>query len=212
MEQGPDALVAFSKWSGKDLRQHGAELALRAKKDAKVLDYVKKLINTKPIDPKNLTLRQKRLIQAIAGNSTQYSNGGQVVLGKWVNQGDGFVKWARETGSVHYNPHPEMWNMLSELGGMRDEVAWLVNQQVIQSGMSKGLPFEYSLNGLLIDKIETEQQAIEAIFSGASDLEITGILKLDYTPVRIKEIQELHNAGCELVLDEITNTYILIRP
>ena len=109
-------------------------------------------------------------------------------------------------------PHPDMWNMFGELGEKRDEVAWLVNQQVVQTGINKGLPFEYSLNGIPVEKIETEQQAIEAIFSGATNSEIMDILKTDYLPVRIKEIQVLQEAGYEITFDEIKNTFLLVEP
>ena len=165
-------------------------------------------MNSGPIDPKNLTDEQTALIAAIAQYSTQYADNGQVVLGKWVDYGGGFVNTARDTGSVHYNPHPDMWNIFSELGEKRDEVSWLVNQQVVQTGISKGLPFEYSY-GIPVEKIETEQQAIEAIFSGATNSEVIDILKTDYLPVRIKEIQELQKAGYEFTFDEITNSFFL---
>ena len=210
--KSPEALQALAGWSAKDLRLHGSDLALRAQDDANALTNVRKLIDSGPIDPKNLTDEQKALIDAIAQYSTQYADHGQVVLGKWVDYGDGFVEAARETGSAHYNPHPDMWNMFGELKEKRDEVAWLVNQQVVQTGISKNLPFEYSLNGIPVEKIKREQQAIEALFSGAPDSEIIGVLKTDYLPVRIKELQELHKAGYQFTFDEITNSFLLIRP
>ncbi len=149
MQQGPDAVAALSRWSKADLLAHGPELALRAKKDAEVLASIKKLTSLGPIDPKNLTKEQKALIEAIAANSTQYADNGQVVLGKWVDNGSGFVQTAQNTGSVHYNPHPDMWTMLGRLGeAKQEEVAWLINKQVVQKGIDKGLPFEYTLNGI----------------------------------------------------------------
>jgi hypothetical protein len=212
LEQSPEAVQALAGWSAKDLRLHGSELALRAQDDAHALANVKKLMDTGPIDPKNLTDEQKALIDAIAQYSTQYADNGQVVLGKWVDYGDGFVESARDSASAHYNPHPDMWNMFGELGEKRDEVAWLVNQQVVQTGIKNGKPFEYTLNGIAVEKIETEQQAIEAIFSGATDSEIIDILKTNYLPVRIKEIQELKKAGYEFTFDEIANSFILVHP
>ncbi len=110
MQQGDDAVEALSHWSTSDLATHGAELALRSKKDAQVLSDVKKLIALGPIDPKHLTDEQSVLINAIAANSTQYAGEGQVVLGKWIDISNGFVERATDTGSVHYNPHPDMWN------------------------------------------------------------------------------------------------------
>jgi len=173
IQQGPDAVAALSRWSADDLSEYGAELALRAKKDAEVLADVKKLIDLGSIDPKHLTQEQQALINAIAANSTQYADEGQVVLGKWVDIGSGFVEVAQDTGSVHYNPHPDMWNLLEGLGKEnRNDVAWLINQQVIQTGIDKGLPFEYTLNGLPPDKIELEQYAIDKIWEGAPNTEM----------------------------------------
>lgn len=213
VQQGPDAMAALSRWSAKDLREHGVELALRAKKDAKVLADVKKLIALGPIDPKHLTKEQQALINAIAANSTQYANEGQVVLGKWVDYGSGFVETAQNTGSVHYNPHPDMWNLLGDLGGANQgEAAWLINQQVIQTGINKGLPFEYTLNGVPTKVIENEHNAIEAVFAGKTDAEILESLDVKVMPIRIKELRELKNAGYKLVFDEVNNSYILTMP
>ena len=86
---------------------------------------LRKLTSLGPIDPRKLTAEQKALIDAIAANSTQYADNGQVVLGKWVDISNGFVQTAQETGSIHYNPHPDMWNSLGNLGeAQREEVAW----------------------------------------------------------------------------------------
>ncbi len=213
IQQGPDAVDALSRWSTKDLSEHGMELALRAKKDAKVLANVKKLVSLGPIDPKHLTEEQQALINAIAENCTQYSDEGQVVLGKWVDISSGFVKRAQDTGSVHYNPHPDMWETLGKLGAEKqDDVAWLINKQVVQTGIDKGLPFEYSLNGIPTDNILKEQVAVRAIFSGKPDAEIMDILQSKYMPIRMKELQELQKAGYEFTFDKATNSYILILP
>jgi hypothetical protein len=212
IKEGPDAVEALSLWSADELETHGAELALRAKKDAKVLSDVKKLIALGPIDPKHLTDEQRVLIDAIAANSTQYADEGQVVLGKWVDISNGFVETAQDTGSVHYNPHPEMWNLLGGLGQENQgEVAWLINQQVVQTGINNGLPFEYTLNGVPVDTINKEQAAVRAIFSGKSDAEIMDILQLDYMPIRMKEIQELEKAGYEFTFDKVSNSYVLVQ-
>lgn len=211
LEQGPDAVSALSRWSAEDLRKHGVELALRAKKDAKALADVKKLLALGPIDPKHLTPEQRKLINEIAANSTQYADEGQVVLGKWVDSSSGFVEAAQDTGSVHYNPHPDLWNMLGDLGQeSQDEVAWLINRQVVQTGINKGLPFEYTLSGIPVDKISREKAAFEAIFDGASNTELMSILKTDYLPVRIQEILELQKAGYKFSFDKVTNSYILV--
>ena len=210
IKQGPDAIETLSLWSANDLETHGAELALRAKKDAKVLSDVKKLITLGPIDPKHLTEEQRVLIDAIAANSTQYADEGQVVLGKWVDISNGFVETAKDTGSVHYNPHPEMWNLLGGLGEENQgEVAWLINQQVVQRGINKELPFEYTLNGVPTMKIDRERDAIEAIFSdNPTNEEIMELLRSDYMPIRVMELQELQKAGYEFIFDEINNSYI----
>jgi hypothetical protein len=213
MEQGPDAVEALSKWSPADLRLHGPELALRAKKDAEVLASIRKLTSTGPLEPKKLTAEQKALIDAIAANSTQYADNGQVVLGKWVDINNGFVQTAQETGSIHYNPHPDMWNSLGNLGeAQREEVAWLINKQVVQSGIAKGKPFEYTLNGIPSDSFIKEGDAVEAIFAGATDAEIMRVLRSDYLPIRMKELKELQKAGYQYVFDEATNSYILTLP
>ena len=213
IKEGPDAVEALSLWSADELETHGAELALRAKKDAKVLSDVKKLIALGPIDPKHLTDEQRVLIDAIAANSTQYADEGQVVLGKWVDISNGFVETAQDTGSVHYNPHPEMWNLLGGLGQENQgEVAWLINQQVVQTGINNGLPFEYTLNGVPAKIVENEHNAIEAIFAGKNDVEILKALDVKVMPIRMKELTELKNAGYKLVFDEINNSYILTMP
>ena len=213
LQQEPDAVAALSRWSEKDLREHGLELALRAKEDAKVLANVKTLIASGPIDPKRLTQEQQTLINAIAVNSTQFADEGQVVLGKWVDYGNGFVECAQNTGSVHYNPHPDMWNLLGDLSKEnRSEVAWLINKQVVQTAIDKGLPVEYTLNGIPATIIDNERAAVGAIFSSKTDAEIMRILKLDYMPIRMKELQELQKAGYELAFDETTNSYILSMP
>ena len=213
LKEGDDALDALSRWSPEDLRLHGIDLALRSKKDAKALANVQKLIASRPIDPQHLTEEQKILIDAIAEYSTQYADEGQVVLGKWVDYGNGFVETARNTGSVHYNPHPDMWNMLSELGREdRSQVAWLINQQVIQTGINKGLPFEYSLNGIAIKDMTTEINTVEAVFSGATNSELLETLGNNNIPIRIRELQVLYDAGYRYSFDELTNSFILYLP
>ena len=108
VDEGADAVAALSRWRKDDLIKYGPELALRANKDAEVLKDIRKLVDEGSIDPNNLTKEQQELIEAIAENSTQYAENGQIVLGKWFNYGNGFTEYARDTGSVHYNPHPDM--------------------------------------------------------------------------------------------------------
>ena len=95
--------------------------------------------------------------------------------------------------------------------------AWLVNEQVIQTGIDKGLPFEYSFNGLSSDKLEFEEYAIEKIWEGWTSKEMiyTNVkesLGIDYVPVRVKELVELYSVGYIYSFDSITNSYILIKP
>jgi hypothetical protein len=211
LEQGPEAVEALAHWSPKELRLYGPQLALRAKNDAKALAKIKKLLGSGPIDPKNLTKEQKALIEAIAANSTQYAGEGQVVLGKWVDLESGFVETAQNTGSAHYNPNPEMWKMLGNLGEeSQEQVAWLINKKVVQNGIDKGLPFEYTLNGIPAKEIANEGKALEAIFDGATDTEIMKILKTDKMPIRMKEMQELQKAGYKISFDDATNSFILV--
>jgi hypothetical protein len=213
LQQSDEAVAALSRWSASDLREHGLELALRAQKDADVLADVKKLTALGPINPDKLTDKQKELIDKIASNSTQYADNGQVVLGKWVDNSSGFVQSAQDTGSVHYNPHPDMWTTLGNLGeANQEEAAWLINKQVVQKGIDKGLPFEYTLNGVPSNILDNEHAAVEAIFSGQSEAEIREVLELEYMPIRMKELQELQKVGYELTFDEVTNSYILMLP
>jgi len=210
--QGPDAVAVLSRWSEQDLLEFGPELALRAKQDAKVLQDIKKLVSLGPIDPKHLTREQQELIDAIAEYSTQYSDEGQIVLGKWVDYGNGFTNYARETGSAHYNPHPDMWDLLEELGNKREETAWLVNKQVIQTGIDKGLPFEYTFEGVPIKDISQEKEVVELIFEGATDIEIMDELGISYISIRWKELRELQDAGYEMVFDAANNSFIFCLP
>ena len=151
----------------------------------------------------------KDLIDTIAENSIQYADGGQLVLGKWVDYGNGFTLMSRNTGSMHYNPHPEIWNTLGELGKNRDAAAWLVNKQAVQTGIAKGLPIEFTLEGVPLKEIETEKRAVELIFSGATDSEIMADLEVEKIAIRWQELRELKNAGYEFAIDEINNSFVL---
>jgi hypothetical protein len=105
-----------------------------------------------------------------------------------------------------------MWTMLGRLGDAKQEdVAWLINKQVVQNGIAKGLPFEYTLNGIPADAISRESAAIRAIFSGKSDDEIMRILKSEYMPVRMKELQELQKAEYEFTFDNVNQSFILVK-
>jgi hypothetical protein len=211
VKQGTDAFEAFSGWAEKELIDHSKDLAARATKDAEVLNDVKTLVSKGPIDPKNLTDEQKLLIEKIAANSTFISDGKQVVVGKWVGLDGGFLARARETGSLHYSPHPDLWRLFEGLEN-QNEVAWLINKEVIQTGIVKGLPFEYTLDGILAKDIANERAAIKAIFSGQTEEIIKRKLKSDYLPVRLKELQELKNAGFDLAFNEMNNSYKLTKP
>jgi hypothetical protein len=170
------------------------------------------LIESGPIDPKKLTDQQRALIEKIAEYSTQNGDQKQGVLGKWTDISSGFVKYAQDTNSLHYNPHPDMWNLLSGLGAEnRREVAWLINKQVIQTGISKGLVFEYSFHGVPEKDVIKEADAAEAIFSGKSKEEIIAILKLDYLPIRMQELMELQKAGYKFTFDDVANSYIFVK-
>ena len=208
IHQGSDAFTAFSSWTEKELRDHGKDLAARAAKDAEVLNDVKILVSKGPIDPKNLTGEQKLLIEKIAANSTFNADGPQAVIGKWVGLDGGFLKQARETGSLHYSPHPDLWELFDGLDN-QSEVAWLINEQVIQAGIAKGLPFEYTLNNIHPDLIDNEHAAIKAIFSGKNEKIIKRKLNSDYLPVRMSELKELKKAGFNLKFDETINSYII---
>jgi hypothetical protein len=109
-----------------------------------------------------------------------------------------------------------MWELLGELGKEnRNETAWLVNKQVIQTGIDKGLPFEYTLDGISEDMLSNEMNAVQLIWNGADDV---GVLKaLDDAgradiPIRMKELKELYRANYQLSYDAVSNSYILIKP
>ena len=209
IQQGPDAIAAFSGWTEKELKEHGRDLAARASKDAEVLNDVKTLISKGPIDPKNLTDEQKFLIEKIAANSTFNADGTKVVVGKWTGLDGGFLGRAKETGSLHYSPHPDLWELFGKLEN-QNEVAWLVNEQIIQNGITKGLSIEYTLDG--VNFIDNEMDAIEAVFSGQTEEKIMELLDSKYLPVRMKELQTLQNAGYMCKFESASNSYILIKP
>ena len=210
--QGSDAVDALSRWNEELLTEHGPELALRSKQDAKVLADVQKLIALGPIDPKNLTKEQQELINAIAENSTFYTDAEQAVLGKWSGFSGGYAGQASATGSLHYYPHQDMWNLLGELGDdQQAEIAWLINKEAVQPMIDKGLPIEYTLKD--IPNVNTEKDLIEGIWKGtATEIMIMDRLGLDYVPGRMKELQTLKDAGYQLAFDELQNSYILIKP
>jgi hypothetical protein len=155
----------------------------------------------------------KELIETIASNSTHYADGKQIVLGKWVDQGDGFTLVARNTGSMHYNPHPDLWNLFSGLGDKnREAAAWLINKQVVETGIVKGLPIEFALEGVPVDQLLTEKRVVELIFSGASDAKIMSNIKVNKLTVRWQELMELQKAGYEYAFDEVNNSFIFSLP
>jgi hypothetical protein len=103
--------------------------------------------------------------------------------------------------------------MLGKLGDAKqNEVAWLINKQVVKNGIDKGLPFEYTLNGIPNDRLGKEGEAVEALFAGATDQEIKRILGVKDMPVRMKELKELQKAEYQYVFDEITNSFIFVSP
>jgi hypothetical protein len=217
VQQGPDAIWALSLWDDDLLKDKSMapRLALRSGQDALVLNDVIKLITSGPVDPAKLTKEQQELLNAIARNSTQYPDELQVVVGKWINARSGFLEIAQSTGSVHYGPHPEVWNLLGALGTEnQSEVAWLINQRVILTGVNKKLPFEYTLNGVDPEKVDNEIAMVEAIWKGANDNELLEIFDptAKKLPVRAQEIKELYKAGYELSFDTITNSFIFIKP
>jgi hypothetical protein len=78
------------------------------------------------------------------------------------------------------------------------------------NGVGKGLPFEYTPDGIPDMVLDNERDAIEAIFSWKpSDNDIMQLLKSDYIPVRIRELQELSQSGCKLDFNDASQSYIL---
>lgn len=214
LEQGPDAVRALAKWDKTFLEEYGIELALRSGQDAKALQATKELISLGPIDPSNLTLRQQELIATIAENSVQQINKGQVVVGKWTTFDSGFSGYALDSSSIHYSQHPDLWPMLGEFGDKQSEVAWLINQKAIRSKIDESLPFEYTFKGIEPAKLDREMAAIEAIWNNAPDAEILDALTIPdgNIPYRMKELQELYQAGYIYTYDEVYNSYIFVKP
>jgi hypothetical protein len=106
-----------------------------------------------------------------------------------------------------------VWPTLAGLGrDQQKEVGWLINQQALQPLIDNGMPFEYTLNGIKPDDLLKENDAIKAIWSGATDAEIIDALKLGSLPSLMKELKELYEVGYQLSFDAATNSYILIKP
>jgi hypothetical protein len=145
----------------------------------------------------------------------QQINDGHVVIGKWIDYDTGFSGYALNTSTVHYSQHPDLWPMLGNLENQQDNVAWLINQRAIQSKIDESLPFEYTFEGIEPNKIEFEASAIQAIWNNATTAEILDALDTvgeDDIPYRMKELQELYQAGYTYVFDEANNSYILVKP
>lgn len=216
IKEGTGAFDALSRWPESDLLEHGVELALRAKKDAMVLEATRKLLALGPFDPVHITSKQRKLINQIAENSLIYADEGQVVIGKHFGLDAGYLGLAKQTGSLHYSPHPDLWNTLEKLGAKnQDTVAWLINQQALQTGIGKGLPFEFTNSGLSKPFLKKESEAIAELFSGCSEERLREVLRLtDEAPVpfRIRELQELQKAGYQFTLDNLNSTYLLVKP
>ncbi len=98
-----------------------------------------------------------------------------------------------------------------------DELGSALIRMIEENLDIKGLPFEYTLNGLPPDKLEFEEYAIEKIWEGGSSKEIIydnvkESLGISIIPIRVKELVELYSAGYVYSFDSITNSYILIKP
>lgn len=94
----------------------------------------------------------------------------------------------------------------------RSEVSWLINKQALQPMIDAGMPFEYTLEGIEPKNINNEVKAINAIWAGVSDADILKILDPNRKdlPGRMKELNELYQAGYQITFDATTNSYILI--
>jgi len=127
--------------------------------------------------------------------------------------GDGYIDTAVEASAAYYHNHQAVWDALGKLGEEQQaQAAWLINQKALQPFVEAGAPFEYTLKGIDPKKLENEKAAIEKIWNGASDTEIMGALKQDYVPMRIKELQELYQAGYEFSEDAVASSYRFIKP
>jgi hypothetical protein len=107
-----------------------------------------------------------------------------------------------------------MWELLEGLGKEnREKVAWSINEQVIQTGIGKGKPFEYSLEGISsTEAVFREHEAIDLVFSKGTDEEIMSALQTNNVPIRIREMQELVKSGYEFTFDDVNNSFILDLP
>lgn len=110
-----------------------------------------------------------------------------------------------------------MWETLGKLGEEQQaQIAWLINQKALQLYIERGAPFEYTLKGIEdAREITTEHQVIELIWQGKSETEIVTALSdptIKSLRVRWRELVELYQAGHHKTFDDITNTYILVKP
>jgi len=103
-----------------------------------------------------------------------------------------------------------MWNRLEILGEKpRDKITWNINQQVIQTGTSRGLKVEYALEGIPQKDVSTEKDVVEMIFSGTSNKQIMEELDIKKMSIRWQELRELQETGYEILFNEDRNSYIL---
>jgi hypothetical protein len=144
-------------------------------------------------------------------------SGDTMVLGVWDNllgiEG-GYVDAWRQNGGLLYQSHPDVYTKLKEaFPDNYKDILWDINQTALQKQIDNGTSFEYTLNGVI--KVDNEKAAVEAIWSGANDVEILSLLndpEATKVPGRINELRELYNANYQMVFDPSINSYILRKP
>jgi hypothetical protein len=213
ISQGPDAVAALSRWSEQDLAEFGPELAIRAERDAKVLNAIDELSK---LDIKTNDLatqvRIKELINQIAENST-HGSGDRFVLGIWDNDfgiAGGYVEEWRNSGGLIYQSHPDVYAELKKaFPDDYKDILWEINQSALEKQISNNTNFDYSLNGLSPDAVNNELVAIEAVRIG--DWE-TVLESLGGDRARMHEVELLFSSGYDYVIDPTTNVLHWTNP
>ncbi len=210
IEQGPDAVKAFSHWPEHLLREHGEELALRASSDAVALEAAEKLAKLGELN----SPEARELIETIAYYSVQ-GNGNRLVLGKWIEGSldEGFMGVARADGSLFYGTNPglsEIFKGINKPGG--PDPFWEVNEQVLQIAVDFGWDVDYSLSGIDPENTDDEIEAIYALVSGATEDEVKELLPDKKFPFRFKELQFLIEHGYKLEFDDAAKIFHWLKP
>jgi hypothetical protein len=204
------AVVALSKWEGKDLVNYGSELITRAEKDAVIFEKLTKLKelkeNTGKIDFDSTEVN--KLIDEIAENSIQ-DGSGRFALGKWAGRDGGYIGLGRNNGYIFYESPGDFWNAVdTAVGDQKDDLFWAINQNVLEKQIKNDMIFEYTLDGINSNNIEAEKKAIAAVWNNADDDILIDLLPDSTLPSRMKELREIKAAGYSVEFIEKSNSFV----